>query len=452
MADINKAYEKFEDILKYYSSNTSECFKDCIHIANSNGENGVNGLRKQGFKLTLAAITFEDSLHLSYEKDNYDKAIDIFLYPDLRAIKVILLGFNPNYKNEEFNKIFKCTENRVQDKFCDFIESIPKIETKGNTFKIMSSANLNSKVFKVKGAYVQCTNEQEALQLSKLTNLATSMQEVLEHTRLLEATSRMFHWNVVGSDFKRLHILFEDEYKQFIDDIDVIAEQIRQIGYFVESSSLPAVDSLKDGKNQLVTYKRLLERNIEIIKKAIEESCNVNDKNTEDVLIGISKNRSKSLYFVKSLLSGDLNDEQKVTSAATEITAGYDKLKFKEIKERPEFFKNLKEFCNITYSKFKIVNRGLRLAIKVIEEKYPEASIRYFLKKGSDGYIRVELEDNVYIIGYTIYDSGKVKVWTRQLKRNLPVNNFDITMLDLLAHKKGTTKLPPSIMPIWVSL
>ena len=305
------------------------------------------------------------------------------------------------------------------------------------------------KIFKVKGAYVQCNDEQEALKLSKFVNLANALQELLEHTRLMEATSRLFHVNVVGSDFKRLHVLFEDEYKMFVDDIDTISEQIRQIGYFVDCSALPSVDSIKNGKNQLVAYKKLLEYNIELANKAIEEATKVNDKNTEDAIVGVSRNRSKSLYFVKSLLGGGC--DEKVT-ASTKVTAGYDKLKFKEIKERPEFFKQLKEHCGITNSNFKTVNRGLRLAVKVIEEKYPEASIRFFLKKGSDGYIRVELKDNVYIIGYTIYDSGKIKVWTRELKRSIPVNNFDFTMLDLLSHKKGATKLPPAIMPIWISI
>lgn len=305
------------------------------------------------------------------------------------------------------------------------------------------------KVFKVRGAYVECNNEQEAVNLSKFINLANALQELLEHNRLLESTARMFHWNVVGSDFKRLHLLFEDEYKMLVDDIDVLAEQIRQIGYFVESNSLISVDSIKNGKMQLETYKNLLKQNIQTINRAIEEATKVNDKNTEDVLIGLSRNRSKSLYFVTSLL-GETCSEQ--VTASTEVTAGYDKLKFKEIKERPEFFKLLKEHCGISYSNFKIVNKGLRLAIKVIEDKYPEASIRYFLKKGSDGYIRIELDDNVYIVGYTIYDSGKIKVWTRQLKRNIPVNNFDLTMLELVANKKGATKLPPAIMPIWISI
>lgn len=314
-------------------------------------------------------------------------------------------------------------------------------------------ASKGCRVFKVKGAYVQCNNEQEALELGKLVNLATSLQEVLEHTRFLEATARNFHVNVVGSDFKRLHSLFEDEYKMFIDDIDSIGEQIRQINYFVETSSLPSVDSLKDGKNQLVTYRNLLNNNIKLIKKATEEAVKVNDKNSEDTLTELSKKRSKTLYFINSLLSGDLKDEQVVTSSCSEeVTAGYDKLKFKEYKERPEFFKALRENCGITSTKFKTVNRGLRLAIKVIEEKYPEASIRYFLKKGSDGYIRVELNEDVYIVAYTIYDSGKIKVWTRKLRRNVPVNNFDFTMIEMLAEPKGNSKLPPAIMPIWISL
>ena len=310
-----------------------------------------------------------------------------------------------------------------------------------------------SKVFKVKGAFVQCCNEQEAVELSKYVNLANKLQEILEHTRLMETAARMFHWNVVGSDFKRLHVLFEDEYKMFVDDIDVLAEQIRQIGYFVECSALPSVDALRDGKNQLVAYKKLLERNVALLKQGMEESDKVKDENTKDVLIGLSRNRSKTLYFVTSLLSGNCTENQVTASVeSTQVTAAYDKLHFKEIKEKPEFFKQLKKDCGITYSKFQIINRGLRLAISVIEEKYPEAVIRYFLKKGSDGYIRVELNDEVFIVGYTIYDSGKVKVWTRKLKRNIPVNTFDFTMLDLIATTKGATKMPNGIMPIWVSI
>lgn len=138
-------------------------------------------------------------------------------------------------------------------------------------------------------------------------------------------------------------------------------------------------------------------------------------------------------------------------ASAKEVTAGFDKGRYKEIDEEPKFFKILREDCGIKAKTFYAVNRGLRLAIRIVKGTFENASIRYFALKSKGGYVRVELNDKVYIIGYTIYDSGKIKVWTRELKTAVPVNSFDYAMLNMYAKPFGT-KMVTGMLPTWMSI
>lgn len=133
------------------------------------------------------------------------------------------------------------------------------------------------------------------------------------------------------------------------------------------------------------------------------------------------------------------------------VTAGFDKGRYKEIDEESKFFKVLKDDCNIRAKNFYAINKGLRLAIKVIKGTFEDASIRFFALKNKGGYVRVELKDKVYIVGYTIYESGKIKVWTRELKSNVPVNSFDYDMLNMYAKPFGT-KMVTGMLPTWMSI
>lgn len=142
---------------------------------------------------------------------------------------------------------------------------------------------------------------------------------------------------------------------------------------------------------------------------------------------------------------------QNTKATADAVTAGFDKGHYKEIDEESKFFKILKNDCDIRAKNFYAINKGLRLAIKVIKGTFEDASIRFFALKNKGGYVRVELKDKVYIVGYTIYESGKIKVWTRELKSNVPVNSFDYDMLNMYAKPFGT-KMITGMLPTWMSI
>lgn len=64
-----------------------------------------------------------------------------------------------------------------------------------------------------------------------------ALYDLLASTYLLSVKTQNYHWNVVGPSFHSLHELFEEQYNEYGDAIDDIAERVRQLGYFVQASS-----------------------------------------------------------------------------------------------------------------------------------------------------------------------------------------------------------------------
>ncbi|PRP84731.1 DNA protection during starvation protein 2 [Planoprotostelium fungivorum] len=59
--------------------------------------------------------------------------------------------------------------------------------------------------------------------------IADVLNLVLSDIFVLNAKTKGFHWNIVGPQFRELHLLLEDQYKELDIEIDNIAEQVRYI-------------------------------------------------------------------------------------------------------------------------------------------------------------------------------------------------------------------------------
>lgn len=62
------------------------------------------------------------------------------------------------------------------------------------------------------------------------------LANVLANTYILFLKTQNFHWNVTGSDFFSYHKMFEEQYEELFDAIDVLAERIRALGLYAEGS------------------------------------------------------------------------------------------------------------------------------------------------------------------------------------------------------------------------
>ena len=64
------------------------------------------------------------------------------------------------------------------------------------------------------------SNEAVALELGRL----------LADTYALAVKTQGYHWNVIGPEFRSLHLLFEEQYTELALAADVIAERMRALG------------------------------------------------------------------------------------------------------------------------------------------------------------------------------------------------------------------------------
>ncbi len=61
-------------------------------------------------------------------------------------------------------------------------------------------------------------------------SIADHLSRLLADTYTLYLATHGYHWNVTGPMFRSLHLMFEEEYVELADAIDLIAERIRALG------------------------------------------------------------------------------------------------------------------------------------------------------------------------------------------------------------------------------
>lgn len=137
------------------------------------------------------------------------------------------------------------------------------------------------------------------------------LNKLLADSYLLYLKTQNYHWNVTGHMFQSLHILFENQYREQAEAVDVIAERIRALGEFApgsfvafskvssikEETSIPTagemIHSLVQGNEAVVTTAR------EIVNLA--DSCE--DDVTTDLMIERMQVHEKNAWMLRSLIT-----------------------------------------------------------------------------------------------------------------------------------------------------
>ena len=89
--------------------------------------------------------------------------------------------------------------------------------------------------------------------------LAAGLTGLLADTYTLYNTTQFYHWNVEGPQFHSLHAMFEEQYDELADAVDLIAERIRVLGWytpgtlrdFLEVSRIEQTENVRDSAAML---------------------------------------------------------------------------------------------------------------------------------------------------------------------------------------------------------
>jgi starvation-inducible DNA-binding protein len=140
--------------------------------------------------------------------------------------------------------------------------------------------------------------------------IAEGLSRLLADSYTLYLKTHNFHWNVTGPMFQTLHLMFQAQYTEQWNALDLIAERIRALGFpapgsykrFVELSSIPEEDGVpkaKDMIRQLVSAQEAVARTAREVFVVVDKA---NDQPTADLLTQRMEVHEKTAWMLRSLL------------------------------------------------------------------------------------------------------------------------------------------------------
>ena len=140
--------------------------------------------------------------------------------------------------------------------------------------------------------------------------IAAGLSRFLADSYTLYLKTHNFHWNVVGPMFQTLHLMFQTQYTELWNAVDVIAERIRSLGSFspgtyAEFSELSSIKETKGAIDAEAMIRALIEGHQAVIRTArsiFPLSESVQDQVTMDLLTQRMQVHEKTAWMLRSLL------------------------------------------------------------------------------------------------------------------------------------------------------
>ncbi len=132
---------------------------------------------------------------------------------------------------------------------------------------------------------------------------------------LLLIKTKKYHWDVVGPQFRTLHMLWEEHYEALTISIDAVAERIRALGGyplgtaagFIQNGSIKEHPQDLPSANEMVT--RLVSDHEQIIRNLREhiDQCgeSFHDEGTADFLTGLMEQHEEMAWMLRSFIEGE---------------------------------------------------------------------------------------------------------------------------------------------------
>lgn len=140
--------------------------------------------------------------------------------------------------------------------------------------------------------------------------IVEGLSRLLADSYTLYLKTHNFHWNVTGPMFNTLHLMFEAQYTELADAVDIIAERIRALGHFApgtyrEFGRLSSVSEAEGVPMAQDMIRQLVEAHETVIRTARQLFPVVQDANDEasaDLLTQRMQLHEKTAWMLRSLL------------------------------------------------------------------------------------------------------------------------------------------------------
>ena len=140
--------------------------------------------------------------------------------------------------------------------------------------------------------------------------IAEGLSLLLADTYTLYLKTHYYHWNVTGPQFQTLHLMFEGQYKELADAVDLIAERIRALGFpapgsysaFLRMSSIPEDKNPPHAQTMIKNLIKGQETVVRTARKVFPHVDQAHDEPTADLLTQRMQIHEKTAWMLRSLL------------------------------------------------------------------------------------------------------------------------------------------------------
>jgi starvation-inducible DNA-binding protein len=148
------------------------------------------------------------------------------------------------------------------------------------------------------------------IKASDRSAIANHLSRVLADSYTLYLKTHNFHWNVTGPMFNTLHLMFEQQYTELWQAVDLIAERIRALGYpapgsysqYAKLSTVKEETGVPDANEMIRQLVQGQETVAKTARKAFTVAEKANDQPTADLLTQRMEVHEKNAWMLRSLL------------------------------------------------------------------------------------------------------------------------------------------------------
>jgi len=139
-------------------------------------------------------------------------------------------------------------------------------------------------------------------------DVAKGLNKVIADTFVLYFKTHSFHWNVTGPRFKSLHEMFEEQYTEMWEALDILAERVRALGEYaadnpndlMKGATLQHVGQTPDSEEMIDMLANDNREIVKTLKDGIKTAGENNDDATEDMLIARIQAHEQFAWMLES--------------------------------------------------------------------------------------------------------------------------------------------------------
>jgi len=141
----------------------------------------------------------------------------------------------------------------------------------------------------------------------------SQLSSLLSDEMVLYVKTRKFHWNVGGDSFMELHKLFQTQYTELEETVDLVAERISKLGgkTIGTMKEFTKLSRLEESPNKYASQKEMLKELLQDhelviiqLRKDIEESTEKSkDAGTTDFITGIMEQHETTAWVLRRYLN-----------------------------------------------------------------------------------------------------------------------------------------------------